>query len=291
MPPRHTRIEGRPKPRLLGIAGDPVAHSLSPKIHNAAFRHLGLPFEYKLFPCSDARALLRLIQAAPVMGLRGLNITTPLKGAAARLLMNAGEADDEVRRTRSANTLVMGDRLTGGSTDGKGGLQYLRRLGFKPKNSILILGAGATAGNILWHLMQSGWKEIGLMTRRPESMRRRIRLWECADLSRLTMLNPGRSPHECERWDLLVSTVPPGAVTSEVFHRLLPQLAPSAPVIDLNYGRGRSRLATWAGKGGHPAYDGRGFLLYQALLSFRIWTRKSPPLEVMQEALGLKSIP
>jgi shikimate dehydrogenase len=276
-----------PGPGILGVVGDPVDHSLSPRFQNAALQDMGLPYIYRAITCPTRIALKRLIQLAPNIGLRGLNVTTPLKEAAAQILIVTGMADEEVRWSRSANTLVFGDQTHGASTDGKGGILHLRELGFTARSRILILGAGATARSLLWHLMMNGWRRVGVVTGKPRSIRSLLRRapWPARHSVQLTAsprFGEGRRP-----WDVLISTWPPEAVTREFARELMETLAPGATVVDLNYGSGRDRLRHWASRAGFEARDGRGFLLHQGALSFRMWTGRKPPLDVMRRALRL----
>ncbi|MBD3334517.1 MAG: hypothetical protein GF355_03290 [Candidatus Eisenbacteria bacterium] len=274
-------------PRLLGVAGDPVDHSLSPRFQNAALRRLGLPYIYRTFRCPDGAALRRLVELAPVLDLHGLNITTPLKEAAADLVLRAGTADEEVAWSRSVNTLLTGNVLRGASTDGTGGLAALRELGAERRRPLIVLGFGATARSLVWHLLRDRRRRIAILTRRPAAARRRLRRLPFTPAADLTVAHPGRWKGEAHAWGTLVSTWPPRAWSPETAAVVAPHLEGGAVVIDLNYGAGRERLFRWARRGGYVARDGRLFLLHQGIGSFRLWTRRRPPVDVMRAALGL----
>ena len=277
-----------PQPFLLGVAGDPVDHSLSPAFQNAALSRLGLPFLYRAFRCPDPKSLRKLIESAPSLGLKGLNLTTPLKEAGARLLISAGSADREVRWSRSANTLLLDGPIAGFSTDGRGGRLWLEERGVSSRSRILVLGAGASARSLLWHLWEAGWEGIRLVTRRPEAVRRLFSRSGLAAARAAEVVPPDRLKEgEAGAFDALVSTWPPEAVTPSRTRALASCLAPSAAVFDFNYGRGRDRLHRWASARGYRSADGRGLLLHQGALSFTAWTRRRPPLDVMRRALGL----
>jgi shikimate dehydrogenase len=269
------------------VVGDPVDHSLSPRFQNAALQDLELPYVYRAITCPTRMALKRLIQLAPNIGLRGLNVTTPLKEAAAQILIVTGAADEEVRWSRSANTLVLDDEIHGASTDGKGGILYLREMGFTVRSRVLLLGAGATARSLLWHLMMNGWRRVGVVTGRPRSVRALVRRAPWPARHSIQLSSSPRFGEGLRPWDLLFSTWPPEAVTREFARKLMGTLAPGATVVDLNYGSGRDRLRHWASRAGFEARDGRGFLLHQGALSFRMWTGRKPPLDVMRRALNL----
>src|SRR2546425_12889452 len=128
-----------PKPRLCALIGNPVEHSLSPAIHNAAFQHLGLNFAYVAFKVEDVEGAMRGIRA--LTGIRGVSVTIPHKIAVLRYL---DEIDTTARNIGAVNTIVT-DRatLTGYNTDASGALAALRKGGAPVDGGhVLILGSG-----------------------------------------------------------------------------------------------------------------------------------------------------
>jgi len=130
--------------RVAGVIGDPVRHSLSPVLHNAAYRELGLDWIYVAFEVPDG-ATRDALAAMRVLGLAGLSVTMPHKTAAAEAC-DALSAD--AAALRSVNTVSLGadGRLAGDSTDGEGFLRSLRDAGHDPGGAtVVLLGAGGAA--------------------------------------------------------------------------------------------------------------------------------------------------
>ncbi|HLX78028.1 MAG TPA: hypothetical protein VKR27_04025, partial [Acidimicrobiales bacterium] len=143
------RVLGLPAPTArAGVIGDPVAHSLSPFIHRAAYRALGLDWEYQAFLVKENETITALGEAE-TLGFRGLSVTTPLKVAAA---LACDERSDAVGRIGAANTVVFSDRTRRAeNTDGDGLLNDLAEsVGFVPAGAVCgVIGAGATARSVI----------------------------------------------------------------------------------------------------------------------------------------------
>ncbi|HEX9284603.1 MAG TPA: shikimate dehydrogenase, partial [Nitrospirales bacterium] len=137
------------KTRLCALIGNPVEHSLSPAIHNAAFQHLGLNFVYVAFKVEDVDGALRGLRA--LTGIRGVSVTIPHKVA---VLSYLDEVTPTVRNIGAVNTIVSdGGRLTGYNTDASGALAALRAGGAPVDGGrVLLLGSGGAARAIAFAL-------------------------------------------------------------------------------------------------------------------------------------------
>ncbi|GIV04594.1 MAG: hypothetical protein KatS3mg016_0169 [Fimbriimonadales bacterium] len=140
--------------QLTGVLGYPVRHSLSPAMHNAAFRALGLNWVYLAFEIPP-EALPQAIVGMRGLRIQGLNLTIPHKEAVIPLL---DALTDAAQRIRAVNTLFWeGGRLVGDNTDAEGFLQALREAGIEPAGqTVLILGAGGAARAVAYALHQQG---------------------------------------------------------------------------------------------------------------------------------------
>ena len=143
------------KTRVCGVIGDPIEHTLSPTMHNAAFNHLKLDFVFLAFRVKAA-ALEDAMRGMRGLGIRGLNVTMPHKNAVIKYL---DEVDPTVKFLGSANTILNDDgRLLGFNTDGVGALKALRENGVNlDGKKLLLLGAGGAAKAIAFSLA----KEVG----------------------------------------------------------------------------------------------------------------------------------
>ncbi len=269
---------------VYGVFGDPVAHSLSPLMHNAAFTELGLnciyiPFHVKLAELPVA------VQGLRALGIQGVNLTIPHKQA---VISELDEVVGDSLLSGSVNTVKLQDgRLIGTSTDGSGFLQSLREEGnFDPKGkAVLLLGAGGSAAAIVYRLIRAGIASLTVVNRdqcRLQELQEVVKaktdfLIEAVPLRQLEQL-------DWKRFHLIINT------TSVGLHEdisLISQhyLQPEHFVYDLVYRKGETRLIRDAAQVGCRCLSGLSLLLYQGAHSFTWWLGKEPPLAVMRAAL------
>ncbi len=260
--------------RLVGLIADPVSHSLSPRMQNAAFRALGLDWAYVPLRV-DAGRLDAALAGLVALSFAGANVTIPHKeGVAARV----DELTDVARAAGSVNTIVVQDdgRLLGDSTDGAAITGALEAAGVAPAPA-LVLGAGGAARAAVAALAAWG-AEVGVLARRPEAG---------AALARelgvqLHVSTPERLP------PIVVNATPLGGASAP---RALPldagALGPDVAVVDLAYRPDASAtpLVAAARAAGGAAVDGLEVLARQGALSFTRWTGRDAPLDVMRGAL------
>lgn len=264
--------------RLAAVIGDPVRHSLSPAIHNAAFQALGLDWVYVALEVPDGQGRAA-IKAMRTLGIDGLNVTMPHKGDAAK-------AVDRLTPTAKAlgavNTVFrLGDDLIGDSTDGEGFVNALRQdAGVEPEGKrFLVVGAGGAARAVVKAVADAGAAEVIVAARRAE------RGGTCARLAG----RRGRvgSIDEVADVDIIVNATPIGMaeVVSLKGDPALPvdpdRLAAGQLVADLVYNPLVTPLVAAARARGVGAVNGVGMLIHQAALAFRLWTGEDPPLEAM----------
>jgi len=258
------------------VLGSPVAHSLSPRLHRAAYAALGLHgWRYDAVECDTAR--LPALLAGLDETWAGLSLTMPLKRAA---LHAAAGASDLARAVGAANTLLPHE--TGwyaDNTDVIGVEQALRSAGVRTVRAAVVLGAGGTAQAALAALARLGERAPTVLVR---DVGRTSELRACAQ--RLGC-HPHVRPwpeHLPPEWDVLVSTVPAGAADS-----LSAGPWPAEGVcLDVVYAPWPTRLAAAAATGGVRAVvAGTEVLLYQAAEQVRLMTGCPAPLEAMRAAL------
>jgi shikimate dehydrogenase len=277
--------------RLAGVIGDPVRHSLSPVLHNAALSALGLDWAYLAFPVPAGRAREALIGAA-ALGVEGLSVTMPHKTAVAEALDRCSATATALR---AVNTVVrQQDELVGESTDGQGFIDSLRsEPGFDPSGRrCLIVGAGGAARAVVLALAQAGAAEVVVVNRTPERGR-----------AAATLAGPvghmGQPP-EIEGMDLVVNATPLGMMAGGPNGRAeapplgeggdpsplveLDRLGPGQVLVDLVYLPPTTSLMEEARRRGVTAVNGVGMLVHQAGLAFKLWTGEEPPLAAMRAA-------
>jgi shikimate dehydrogenase len=263
--------------RTVGIIGWPVAHSLSPAIHNAAFAALGLDWVYVPLPVHPLQ-LFAALTGLGVMGFAGANVTMPHKAAAADLI---DELSDDARRLHAVNTIVFdGERLRGENTDAAGFERFLRMDGgIDPSGrDALVFGAGGAGRACALALARSGVASITVAAREPARVADVSAAVEDLDADvRAVAFDDAPNVHA----DLIVNATPLGARQETL---PVPTLGPGTVVVDLLYHPSVTPLLVQARTGGAAAFGGVGLLLHQAALSFEIWTGQQPPLEVMSAA-------
>lgn len=273
----------------MGVIGYPLEHSLSPVFQQAALDYLGLDIRYEAWPTPPDRL------AQVVSGLRspdrlGANVTIPHKEAVRPLL---DEVDDLSRRVGAVNTIVnRGGRLHGHNTDVEGFLRALREdARFDPAGACAVVaGAGGAARAVGIGLIDSGAASITFVNRTPDRGARLVRdLQPLAGPTRLIALPASRSSWAAalEGCQLLVNCTSVGMPGTQE-ERLSPVpddlIPPAALVFDLVYGPGETRLVAAARRRGCRVLDGLPMLIYQGAASFRMWTGREAPVDIMFKA-------
>jgi shikimate dehydrogenase len=270
-----TRVGG--STRTVGIIGWPVAHSLSPAIHNAAFVAMGLDWVYVPLPVHPLH-LAPALGGIASMGFVGVNVTMPHKAAVAGMV---DELSDDARRLHAVNTIISdGERLRGANTDAPGFERFLRMdAGFDPSGrDALIFGAGGAGRACALALAREGVSSITVAAREPA----RVADVDAAlDGVRTEVHAVGFDHAASVRVDLIVNATPLGARGESL---PVPPLGPDMLVVDLLYHPAVTPLQLEARNAGATAFGGIGLLLHQAALSFEMWTGQQPPLEVMSAA-------
>lgn len=274
------------KTKVCGLIGDPVEHSLSPSIQNAAFDHLGLDYVYAVFPVTRSN-LKKAVAGMRSLGLHGLNVTMPHKTDVTRYL---DELDETAKSVGSVNTILNSDgRLIGYTTDGIGALRALRYGGVDPSGKkIVLLGAGGASRSVSFTLVREA-KEFIILNRTSEKAERLVHdittlLGDSAKVTagRLTDENVEKELRDA---DILVNATSVGMHPKEqetpVDRKLL---RPGLVVFDLVYEPLETRLLREAAQVGAKTVDGLSMLVHQGAASFEIWTGVKAPIEAMMKA-------
>jgi shikimate dehydrogenase len=269
--------------RLAGVIGDPIRHSRSPAIFNAAFAATDLDWAYLAFEVPPGRAAGAL-DAMRALGLGGLSVTMPHKTDVARLV---DELTPHAARLDAVNCVVPdGDRLVGHNTDGAGFVASLRHdRGYEVDGRrCLVLGAGGAARAVVLALADAGAAEVVVVNRSADRAR------SAADLAGAV----GRAepvdavPTLVAGADLLVNATSVGMDGSSLPLPLeaLDRLPTDALVADLIYRPAETPLLAAAAARGRTALNGEGMLVYQAAEAFERWTGSPDPVAVMLGAVG-----
>ena len=273
------------KTRVCAIIGDPVEHSLSPVMHNAAFKELGLNLVYVAFTVTP-KELKTAISSVKSLGLRGLNVTMPHKNAVMNYL---DEVDSTAKSIGAVNTILSNQgKLIGYNTDGNGAMIALQENGVYPeKKKMLLLGAGGAAKAISYQAAQDV-DELVILNRTPEKAK---------ELAELLQKNFGKKvkggtlssailEEELETTDILVNATSVG-MNPDVNRSPVPSnlLKRDLCVMDIIYNPTETRLVMDAKAAGAKVVSGVEMLIYQGAVAFEVWTNCPAPVDVMRKAV------
>lgn len=261
--------------RVAGIIGDPVVHSRSPAMHNAAYAACGLDWVYAAFTV-PAGGAADALQAARALGMAGLNVTMPHKTDAAAA---CDELTPTARRLDAANTVSLGEggRLLGDSTDGPGFLAALAGLGVDSKGRrVLVLGAGG-AGRAIANALGAVGAHVVVAARRKEAA------ITAAALANGEAIELQDVDGELADVDVIVNATPLG-MRGEAPPFDPSRLGVKHVVFDTVYHPTETPLMVAARARGATVTNGLSMLVHQAAVAFRVFTGVEAPLDAMRTA-------
>ena len=267
------------------LLGQPIAHSLSPALHNAAFAALGIDahYEARLVTPDD---LPRAVAALKASDCLGGNVTAPHKRA---VMDHLDEISDEARAVGAVNTVVNHrGRLEGSNTDAAGLARWMRLAEIDPAGQrALVLGAGGAAHAAVWALADLGADSIVVVNRTVERaqdlvtrLRTRLKRTELMWGNLEEASEPALAP-----WPVIINA------TSLGHQGAAPEVHPScysrdSVAIELAYNPPETAFMVAAREAGARAENGLGMLLHQAALAFERWTGQAPPMVAYMDAIA-----
>jgi len=282
------------KTKVCGVIGDPIEHTMSPVMHNAAFKELGLDYLYVPLRVSKEE-LGKAVESIRALNMRGVNVTLPHKVAIIPFL---DKLDPLAKKIGAVNTIVNDDGvLTGYNTDATGFLQALLDKGVKPEGKkVVILGAGGASRAISFILAERGthlvilnrllefdWAEE--LAQRISQISKKVRALELNEKNLEMML---------EGADILINATSVG-MHPDVNKTPVPArlLKPGLIVFDIVYSPIKTRLLKEAEAAGAQTIGGLDMLIWQGAIAFEKWTGQKAPLDLMKKeaikALGYEN--
>ncbi len=294
-------LQGLVPPAKASVFGDPIRHSRSPEMHNAALQAAAINAQYIRIHVRKEE-LAASLRALPIAGFAGANITIPHKVETLKLL---DQIDDHARALGVVNTVaVEGDQLKGYNTDGPGLIRAVREE-FQVDVSdlkVLILGAGGGTGQAIAAqcalegcerlvLANRSLEKAQILKKRLEPFLRNERLQGPTDRLIATGLDESSLARELPRTDLLINATSVGMNASDP--QLIPDrlLSPHLLVYDTVYSSTKTRLLVDAEAKGARVANGLSMLLHQGALAFEIWFHRTPSLEAMRWGLRILNPP
>jgi shikimate dehydrogenase len=284
-------------PIRLAVFGDPVAHSLSPQMQNAALRASKIDMQYARFHirANELKSALRFLRDLDFIGI---NLTVPHKIAA---FTQIDEADETASRVGAINTIRVRDKkLIGSNTDGEGFLRAVRNefsVDVRDLRVMLIGAGGGTGHAIAWQCALENCERLVLVNRtyeKAQALAERLQPYFAeprvlGPVARLEAIAWDESALRMQLADidLIVHATPVGMNPSDPSPIPARLLAPHHMIFDCVYGPSKTSLLHAADEAGGRGANGLSMLLHQGALSFSIWFDREAPIDAMRKALPL----
>ncbi|RRN73232.1 shikimate dehydrogenase [Peribacillus simplex] len=267
--------------KIYGVMGDPIAHSMSPDIHNDAFEKENIEAVYHHFHVTK-EGLNEAVKGMKALGIEGFNITIPHKTSIIPFL---DEVDELALAIGAVNTVVnKNGRFIGYNTDGKGFFKSLcdEISGDIKAKKTLVIGAGGAARAIYFTLVKEGVKQVDIANRTKERAAQLVS--DCPYDKVSKALSIIEAEESLSQYDLIIQTTSSG-MSPELDHSPLKvdQLKTGAIVSDIIYNPLQTKLLLEAREKGAETQNGLGMFINQAALAFEIWTGVMPDTARMTE--------
>ena len=278
------------KTSFIALIGNPVSHSLSPIIQNAAFKYLGLDLIYIAIPCKDEDLEL-VLNSFKKINCKGLNITIPHKEKVFNL---CSEISPIAKKLKAINTLKLNSKKewSATNTDVEGFIYPLKNLNLAKKKSI-ILGSGGAARSVIQGLINLNLSTISVISRNKSSLDELIKHFDNQIQLQGLLNNDNQAQILIREADLIVNTTPAGMKTTKYQDNAMPygeafwrSLNSKTIVYDLIYNPAPTPLLKFSAKKGCMTIDGLEMLIAQGMISISFWTDGlEVPFHVMNDAL------
>ncbi len=277
------------KTSFLALIGNPVSHSLSPIMQNAAIKYLGLDLIYMAIPCKN-EDLEIVVNSVKKMNCKGLNITIPFKQ---KVFDMCSEISPVAKKVKAINTLKLNDNKDwiGTNTDIDGFIYPLKKLNLRKKSS-LILGSGGAARSVIQGLIELKLSKITIISRKQNSLNELITNFK-NDIEIKGLLSTNNElKNLIQETDLIINTTPVGMSNTTNIDELpfgqgfWDSINSKTIVYDLIYNPSPTPFLKFCDKKGCMTIDGTQMLIAQGAKSLSFWTNGlEVPFEVMHDAL------
>ena len=278
------------KTSFIGLIGNPVSHSLSPIMQNAAMQYLGLDLIYMAIPCKDEDLKL-VVNSLKKINCKGLNITIPYKQKVFDLCK---EISPIANKLKAINTLKLNSEKewSGTNTDVDGFIYPLKSIDLSKKRAI-VLGSGGAARSVIQGLINLNLSNIIIISRNKNSLNELINNFEHEGQIQGLLNNNSEISNLIEETDLIVNTTPVGMKREKNPEDSLPygksfwkSLNSKTIIYDLIYNPSPTPLLEFCNKKGCQTIDGIQMLVAQGAKSLTFWTNGlEVPFEIMHDAL------
>ena len=278
------------KTSFIALIGNPVSHSLSPIMQNAALQYLGLDLIYIAIPCRD-KDLALVLNSLKRINCKGLNITIPYKEKVFNL---CSEISPIANKLKAVNTLRLNseNEWSATNTDVDGFIYPLSNLHLTKKQS-MVLGSGGAARSVIQGLINLNFSTITVVSRNKSSLDELIKNFENQISIQGILDNDNRAQNLIEKADLIINTTPVGMKRASNGENTLPygenfwrSLNPKTIVYDLIYNPSLTPLLKFSAKKGCTTINGLQMLIAQGMKSLSFWTEgKEVPFHIMNDTI------
>lgn len=273
------------KTKVMGVIGHPIEHSMSPPMHNNACRELGLDYVYVAFHVLP-EDIESLIKSAKTLDIQGLNVTIPHKTSVIPYL---DEIDETARRIGAVNTIQFRDKIAKGyNTDGIGAVRSIQEHTTLKDKNVLIIGAGGASRAISFTLVDENIQSLIIANRSEDNAQKLIdNLRNETNFENITYSEIGSVDEVIKDVDIIINTTPIGMYPNHMAEPPIStgEISKKHVVMDIIYNPRETQLLRKARENGAKTVNGTSMLINQGIVSFEIFTDKTPSYESFEKGL------
>ncbi len=273
------------KTKVVAVIGNPIEHSLSPPMHNAAYKQLGMDYVYVAFKI-EKENLSNLIESAKTIGLVGLNVTIPYK---TDIIEYLDEVDDTARRINAVNTIRFKDGISKGyNTDGTGAVKSIEKYTDLKDKNVLVLGAGGASKAITFTLLNHGINNLTIANRSKDNAIQLIEnLKKQTGFDKISYVDIEKADTILDNVDIIINTTPIGMYPNVDVDTPIKteKINENHVVMDIIYNPLETKLLKNAKDNGATTISGTNMLINQGITAFEIFTDRTPSYESFEKAL------
>ena len=273
------------KTKVAGVIGNPIEHSLSPPMHNAAYKQLKMDYVYVAFRI-EKEDLPKVIESAKTMGLVGLNVTIPYK---TDIIEYLDEIDETARQINAVNTISFKNGVAKGyNTDGTGAIKSIEKYTTVKSRNVLVLGAGGASKAITFTLINHGINRLIIANRSKDNAFQLIdNLKRQTGFEDISYIEIAEADRILDDVDIIINTTPIGMYPNVDVDTPIrtDKINESHVVMDVIYNPLETKLLKEAKDNGATTVSGTNMLINQGITAFEIFTGRTPTYESFEKAL------
>lgn len=271
------------KTKIIGVVGNPIEHSLSPPMHNNAYKQMNMDYVYVAFSVDNIE---KLIESAKTLNIVGLNITIPYK---TQVINYLDEIDETAQQINAVNTITFKNGIAKGyNTDGTGAVKSILEYTTLKNKKVLVIGAGGASKAITFTLLNEEIKELNIANRSIENAQKlKKNLIKQTGYENINCHKINDVDNIIENMDIIINTTPIGMYPNADVHPPIStdKISQKHTVMDIIYNPLETTLLKQAKENGATIIPGTHMLINQAITAFELFTDKKPVYESLEEAL------